>query len=155
MKSILLLVLLISINVFSLPTYRLAGNSSLTVDEFSVCKVLTNTSANPYMVPTGLSNDWSTFLTHIPTRVSAAPCPTCSQTALAPTRTESNCYYQSNAVCATQVRPVDRYCDNDFSYCNQDSCTFAITCTHTYTYAQRVACCIDASTADCDNPPSP
>jgi hypothetical protein len=76
MKILLLfLIFLISLPVFSLEHYSLPGGSTnQIVDEFAVCKRVTNASSTNYFIPTKTNTEWTTFLSHLPPGVSLLPC---------------------------------------------------------------------------------
>lgn len=56
-------------------SYRLnASASNFQVKEFSMCRVLANSSSSDYFVPTRTSTEWSAFLDHLPPGVTANNC---------------------------------------------------------------------------------
>ncbi|NOT78564.1 MAG: hypothetical protein HOP07_06125 [Bacteriovoracaceae bacterium] len=71
-----LIIFLIFLNssIFANTSYNLGASSSVTVNKFNNCKVLTNSGTLNFIVPTGIANDWSSFLLHLPVGVVATGC---------------------------------------------------------------------------------
>lgn len=76
MKKIYFLLLFLFLDHSMATThYSLENNSTnFVINEFSICKRLTNHGLNSYFVPTGMHGDWANFLNHLPSDVSSSAC---------------------------------------------------------------------------------
>ena len=68
---------------FAVDSYTVANNATVTIDEYTVCKDVTNNTGTSIMVPTKTANEWhtggSSFLENLPAGVTVAACsPSCS-----------------------------------------------------------------------------
>ena len=69
--------------------YRVNNGASTDINEWSVCKKVTNNTGKDIFVPTNTSNEWNLFRTYYPTGISlgncgggSTPTPTCNCWAL-------------------------------------------------------------------------
>jgi hypothetical protein len=59
---------------FSASTYLSSPSTLINVNEFGNCHKISNSSNNSFIIPTGIAADWTAFLNHLPTGVSASTC---------------------------------------------------------------------------------
>lgn len=67
---------LFSEQVFSAQGYTLGANASLSVNEYGVCKTITNASSASHFIATGQSADWSSFVANTPAGITLSNCVT-------------------------------------------------------------------------------
>ncbi len=58
-------------------SYNIGSGATTTVDEYSVCRMVTNNNAKAMMVATNSSAAWVNFRAHVPANVSVNTCTTC------------------------------------------------------------------------------
>jgi hypothetical protein len=67
-------VLLMSHPARATDSYVIADGATQTINEFSVCQKVTNSTGHTIYVPTLASAEWSSFRTHVPSGVSLSSC---------------------------------------------------------------------------------
>lgn len=65
-------------SVLAADYYRVNKGEVKTIDEFGVCKLVTNSSNNDKFIPTKTLGEWSAFYTQVPTLVTVSSCPGCA-----------------------------------------------------------------------------
>lgn len=58
-------------------SYRVNNGTTSTINEWSVCKKVTNSTGKDIFVPTNTSNEWNLFRTYYPSGISLAECWAC------------------------------------------------------------------------------
>ena len=78
-------VLIVGVLVNAAQYYRVNNGTTVTINEWSVCKKVTNNTGKDIFVPTNTSNEWNQFRTYFPSGISLGTCdtppppsPTCS-----------------------------------------------------------------------------
>lgn len=81
LQKLFLLILLVTCNLNasictspSADLCKLNAGSAASIDKFSVCKAITNGSANAIMIPSKTSGEWASFVANPPPSVSLANC---------------------------------------------------------------------------------
>ena len=69
-------VLLVGILVNAAQSYRVNNGATVTINEWSVCKKVTNSTGKDIFVPTNSSNEWNQFRTYFPSGISLGTCAT-------------------------------------------------------------------------------
>lgn len=66
LPSIVFSALALSLIVWAAVSYRSDPSTTITVNEFGVCKKVTNAGSFSYFIPTNTGNEWSLFRTAVP-----------------------------------------------------------------------------------------
>ncbi len=77
LKSFILItfgVLIVGVLVNAAQSYRVNNGATVTIDEWDICKKVTNNTGKDIFVPTNSSNEWNQFRTYYPTGISLGDC---------------------------------------------------------------------------------
>ncbi len=77
LKSLVLISFSFLIAVFvvnAAQSYRVNNGASIDINEWSVCKKVTNNTGKDIFVPTNTSNEWNQFRTYYPSGISLGTC---------------------------------------------------------------------------------
>jgi len=77
LKSLVLIAFSFLIAVFVVNAaqyYRVNNGASIDINEWSVCKKVTNNTGKDIFVPTNTSNEWNQFRTYFPSGISLGTC---------------------------------------------------------------------------------
>lgn len=67
-------VLMVGVLVNAAQSYRVNNGTTVTIDEWGICKKVTNNTGKDIFVPTNTSNEWNLFRTYYPTGISLGDC---------------------------------------------------------------------------------
>lgn len=70
-------VLIVGVLVNAAQYYRVNNGTTATINEWSVCKKVTNNTGKDIFVPTNTSNEWNQFRTYFPSGISLGNCWAC------------------------------------------------------------------------------
>lgn len=94
-------VLIVGALVNAAQYYRVNNGTTVTINEWSVCKKVTNSTGKDIFVPTNTSNEWNQFRTYFPSGISLGNCDTPPPPSSSPTCSCPSGWYvcQSGTMC--------------------------------------------------------